>query len=148
MLQLRSRALPAEEAGGCGLLAKGELRNGQTPDKSGGQKSGQDHFSLVGFISFGLRSFSILFVEFYFACLTPKSQRLFKFRISSLKETKFQTTPFFLAVKARTLRLLASVYLEMNQEEHFEKALNAVTLANNVSCFNLRKLKISKVEMR
>ncbi|XP_056013894.1 testis-expressed protein 11-like [Ostrea edulis] len=33
--------------------------------------------------------------------------------------------------QARTLRLLASVYLEMNEEDHILKALNAVTLANN-----------------
>uniref|UniRef100_K1R9X1 Protein ZIP4 homolog n=1 Tax=Magallana gigas TaxID=29159 RepID=K1R9X1_MAGGI len=34
--------------------------------------------------------------------------------------------------QARTLRLLASVYLEMDQEDLLQKALNAVTLANNV----------------
>lgn len=33
--------------------------------------------------------------------------------------------------QARTLRLLASVYLEMDQEDLLQKALNAVTLANN-----------------
>ncbi|XP_062609815.1 testis-expressed protein 11-like, partial [Saccostrea cucullata] len=33
--------------------------------------------------------------------------------------------------QARTLRLLACVYMELNQEDHIQKALNAVTLANN-----------------
>ncbi|XP_078322707.1 testis-expressed protein 11-like [Crassostrea virginica] len=54
--------------------------------------------------------------------------------VSWLKESfemgKYQTN-LEARNQARTLRLLASVYLEMNQEEHFEKALNAVTLANN-----------------
>lgn len=40
--------------------------------------------------------------------------------------------PYF-CLQARTLRLLASVYLEMDQEDLLQKALNAVTLANNVS---------------
>lgn len=40
--------------------------------------------------------------------------------------------PYF-CLQARTLRLLSSVYLEMDQEDLLQKALNAVTLANNVS---------------
>ncbi|XP_046374290.2 testis-expressed protein 11-like isoform X1 [Haliotis rufescens] len=36
--------------------------------------------------------------------------------------------------QARTLRLLANAYIESNPSEHFEKALNAVSLANAEHC--------------
>ncbi|XP_046583412.1 testis-expressed protein 11-like [Haliotis rubra] len=36
--------------------------------------------------------------------------------------------------QARTLRLLANAYIESNPSEHFEKALNAVSLANTEHC--------------
>ena len=37
-----------------------------------------------------------------------------------------------LDLQAKTLRLLANVYLELNEPGCYEKALNAVTLANTV----------------
>ena len=36
-------------------------------------------------------------------------------------------------IQARTLRLLASAYLDWESQEHWQKALNAVELANTVS---------------
>lgn len=44
-----------------------------------------------------------------------------------------QSCDLHFGLQARTLRLLASVYLEMDQEDLLQKSLNAVTLANNVS---------------
>ena len=40
----------------------------------------------------------------------------------------------FTLLQARTLRLLANAYLEWNSDQHWQKALNAVGLANAVRC--------------
>ena len=39
----------------------------------------------------------------------------------------------FITFQARTLRLLANAFVEMDSEQNWQKALNAVGLANMVS---------------